>query len=121
MKKQRYRKQIPLISNVHYTYRKFHQSKTYVGNYNLTDTLHQTRTQEFIEIYKKLKAEGPLDEGKILEVALEQFEAKRQEDHIRDEPMPAVSLLADFKKELENKKEQPLGLRIADIYKDDTK
>lgn len=66
--------------------RKFHKARKYIGNYNITDISRKTQTQEFIEIYTNLKAEGALDDEKIFEVALEQFDNK------------TVSLVDDFKR-----------------------
>lgn len=39
------------------------------GAYNLSDNQHKTQTQFFIEAYKHVKAQGALDEDKIVEVA----------------------------------------------------
>lgn len=43
---------------------------------NLFDHSRKTQTQEFIDIYNNLKAEGALDEEKIMEVGKSMLEDK---------------------------------------------
>lgn len=103
--------------------RKFQRARKYIGNYNLTDTSRKTQTQEFIEMYTNLKAEGALDDERIFEVALEQFEQKKQSPHDREE---SVSLVDDFKRAAQSPP-SPLptttkapgpNISVTDFYKD---
>lgn len=60
---------------------------------NLEDYSRKTNTQEFIEIYNKLKAEGALDEENIIEVGRSMLEdklkARREEAIARNEARAA--------------------------------
>lgn len=45
---------------------------------NLSDNMSKTRTQKFIKIYDQLNEQGPLDDEKIFEVALEQLNSVKE-------------------------------------------
>lgn len=93
------------------------QKARHVGNYSLADERRKTQTQEFIEIYRNLASQGPLDDEKIFEVALEQLQSKRKTETVRAEP--TINLIGDFQKaSAETQKSQSAGLNLADIYKD---
>lgn len=46
---------------------------------NLSDQNYESQTKQFIKIYAHLKAQGPLDDEKVFEVALEQLKAAKQD------------------------------------------
>lgn len=84
------------------------------------DHSRKTQTQEFIEIYNSLKAEGALDEEKIMEVGKSMLEDKlkaRREDAIAKSEARAlvneeIRSEATVKKEEQPKRRQ---LEIAEI------
>lgn len=45
---------------------------------DLNDNKSKSRTQKFIKIYNELKEQGPLDDEKIFEVALEQLNSVKE-------------------------------------------
>lgn len=86
-----------------------------MGSYKLTDTRRKTRTQEFIDIYNNLKAQGPLDEEKIFEVAMEQLESNKPEESSRDD---SITLVDDFKQAMERDQQKmpKISFKVADAY-----
>lgn len=80
-----------------------------------------TPTQEFIETYKKLKAQGALDEQQIYKVALEKFGERVQAQPYRfeeqfEEEQPAESVESQQQDtRVEEKPEKP-KLNLGDVF-----
>lgn len=72
---------------------------------NLIDNKSKSRTQKFIKIYDQLKNQGPLDDEKIFEVALEQLKSVNEPKEffmpafIRDSRKPAENFRQNRKSE----------------------
>lgn len=101
-------------------FRKFHQARKYIGNYNIVDTSRKTQTQEFIEMYNNLRAQGALDDEKIFEIALEQLADKRQPQEHREEP---IRLVDDFQQAVQQQPAAPAkptapSVSVTDFYKE---
>lgn len=89
--------------------------------YNFADIRFKTQTQEFIDIYTKLKEQGPLDDEKIFETALDILYKKQasatveREDEFDEQP---ISLVSEFKRTTAKTDNDKKGLSISDIMKD---
>lgn len=87
----------------------------------MSDRIHPSNVQKFIQIYKRLEAQGPLDQEKLFEIAFEMLEtqnaADRQRfaenrDNLSDVESFEPGLVSDFSEA------QVQKVKIADIFKD---
>lgn len=101
--------------------RKFHKARK-VAAYNFSDIRFKTQTQEFIDIYKNLKEQGPLDEEKIFETALDLLYKKQasnatteREEEFDEQP---ISLVADFKRTTAKTDNEIKSFSVTNVMKD---
>lgn len=87
---------------------------------NLQDHSRKTQTQEFIEIYNSLKAEGALDEEKIMEVGKSMLEdrlkARREDAIARSEAKASEEIKPETAPKI--KPTPKIQLEVADILAD---
>lgn len=81
------------------------------GAVNLLDNVNQTNCQIFIEIYKKIAAQGALSEEKIFETSCEMFQEQRDTKQNNDESNPpsAPGLVSNFS--------EAQKVKVSDLFK----
>lgn len=72
-------------------------------------------TQKFIDSYIKLKAEGPLDDEQIFEVALEEIKSKAK-DQLKAVEASAEQDEKPFEERIVKKEEPKKSLNLGDIF-----
>ncbi|XP_017014743.2 small ribosomal subunit protein mS23 [Drosophila takahashii] len=108
---------------------------------SLFDNRRTTQSQQFVQIYQDLKAQGALDEQKIYETALDLLAEQRQKSRLEastEESLPELDtesksqLLSDFKEAVGSqqaksssspappkaKKDAGVGINIDSLFKD---
>ncbi|XP_017068161.2 probable 28S ribosomal protein S23, mitochondrial [Drosophila eugracilis] len=120
---------------------KLHKQNKPQETISLFDHKRSTQSQQFVQIYQDLKAQGALDEQKIYETALDLLAEQRQQSRLEattEEVMPELEtetksqLLSDFKEAVESKqsksssspapskakKDDGVGINIDSLFKD---
>lgn len=100
-----------------FCFRKFHKTNNNnIGTVNLGDSHNKSQTQQFIDIYNNLKAQGALSEESILDTAQDLLKERLGQDRINRQAANSVdsTLVADFK---EASKEKKPTLDIAELLK----
>lgn len=86
---------------------------------NLQDTNFKTKTQTFIEIYNKLKAQGALDDEKVFETSKDLLQQELEEQYNKNkEAGQSMGLLSSFS-EANQTQGQGKGssVKLDDIFK----
>lgn len=91
---------------------KYHKNNKHVGSVDMSDRNQRTQTQQFIESFNKIKAQGALDDNQIFEAAAEVV----SEDY-DNQPKESVGLLSSFS-EAKSTAEGMRNIDIKNIFKD---
>jgi Mitochondrial ribosomal protein S23 len=91
-----------------------------VGTVTLKDAQTKTQSQHFIDIYKKMQAQGPLSEEKTFETSMELLQEKLAELKVEREANwnKDPELVANFKDASDRSKTPPVNVNVRDIFKD---
>jgi len=127
--------------NSTYLDRKLHKQNKPQETISLFDHRRSTQSQQFVQIYQDLKAQGALDEQRIYETALDLLAEQRQQSRLEastEDSLPEqdaeskTQLLSDFKEAVESqqtkspsspappkaKKDAGVGINIGSLFKD---
>ncbi|XP_016989679.1 probable 28S ribosomal protein S23, mitochondrial [Drosophila rhopaloa] len=119
---------------------KLHKQNKPQETISLFDNRRSTQSQQFVQIYQDLKAQGALDEQRIYETALDLLAEQRQQSRLQaspEESLPEldteskIQLLSDFKEAVGSqqtnssspappkaKKDTSVGINIDSLFKD---
>ncbi|XP_017132680.1 probable 28S ribosomal protein S23, mitochondrial [Drosophila elegans] len=120
---------------------KLHKQNKPQETISLFDHRRSTQSQQFVQIYQDLKAQGALDEQKIYETALDLLAEQRQQSRLEATPEQSLpeldaesksQLLSDFKEAVGSqpttsssspappkaKKDTSVGINIDSLFKD---
>lgn len=95
---------------------KYHKNNTHVGSVDLSDRKQPTQTQQFIESFNRIKAQGALDDNHIYEAAAEVVKDKLSKDY-DNQPKESVGLLSSYS-EAKSTAEGNRNIDIKNIFKD---
>lgn len=103
---------------------RYHRHCKHLGAANLSDTRYQTQTQQFLEQFNKIRAQGALDEDAIFEAAADMVRDKISQDW-DNQPRESLGLADSFAeaKTVTKKDSTPAGaaqsnIDLKNIFKD---
>lgn len=74
---------------------RYHKENRIIGTINLSDNIRPTQTQQFLETYNHIRAQGALDETSIYEAAADVIKDKLSRDY-DNQPKEGLGLLSSF-------------------------
>lgn len=95
---------------------KYHKNNKHVGSVDLSDRKYRTQTQQFIESFNRIKAQGALDDNQIYEAAVDIVKDKLSKDY-DNHPKESIGLLSSFS-EAKSSAEVAPNIDIKNIFKD---